>query len=113
MSQVQFEQLVRVIREAIGGRGVIQAASPSTGDVWLVMYDAFSFKCGLDEQYGSFGIILPLGENAAVRSFLGRDISMNADEKSVRESLALVDEYCRFRLPDKYLEAFESSDRAL
>ena len=38
---------------------------------------------------------------------------MNADEKSVRESLALVDEYCRLRLPDKYLEAFESSDRAL
>lgn len=35
--------------------------------------------------------------------FLGREISLNNDEKSIRESLKIIDDYCRLRLPDKFL----------
>jgi hypothetical protein len=74
------------------------------------MYDAFGFKCGLDNRYGSFGIILPVEAGAAVRTFLGRDISMNSDPQSIRDSLELVDEYCRLRLPDKYLKRYDQTN---
>lgn len=107
MDRVNFEQLVRLIREVIGTRGQIQSASPESGDIVFVMYEAFGFKCGLDNRYGSFGMILPVEAGAAVRSFLGRDISLNADEESIRASLAIVDHYCRLRLPDKYLAQYD------
>jgi hypothetical protein len=74
------------------------------------MYDAFGFKCGLDNRYGSFGIILPVEAGAAVRTFLGRDISMNSDPQSIRDSLELVDEYCRLSLPDKYLTRYDQTN---
>lgn len=101
------DQLARFIRDCIGNRGRLHTADSGTGEIVFTMYDAFGFKCRLDSRYGSFGLILPVEAGAAVRTFLGRDISMNSDPESIRESLALVDEYCRLRLPDKYLEHYD------
>ena len=28
------------------------------------------------------------------------------DEKSIKESLQIIDDYCRLRLPDKFLDAY-------
>ncbi|MGH1550605.1 hypothetical protein ACRAWB_16070 [Leifsonia poae] len=102
-------ELARFIRDCIGPRGRVQSADSGSGDIVFTMYDAFGFKCGLDDRYGSFGLILPVEAGGAIRSFLGREISMNSDPQSIRESLQLVDSYCRLRLPDKYLEVFDAA----
>lgn len=41
--------------------------------------------------------------------FLGKECSLNGDEESIRKSLKIIDDYCRMRLPDKYLEAYENA----
>lgn len=64
-------------------------------------------KCSLDDQYGRFGAGLILGDEGGVLTdFLGKTCSLNGDEKSIKESLQIIDDYCRLRLPDKFLDAY-------
>ena len=35
--------------------------------------------------------------------------SLNSDEESIKQSLHIVDDYCRLRLPDKFLEAYDKA----
>ena len=109
MERFTTEELARFVQECIGSRGRLDFFDSGTGDVVFTMYDAFGFKCGLDNRYGSFGLVLPVEAGGTVRSFLGREISINSDPMSIRESLELVNEYCRLRLPDKYLEKYDAT----
>lgn len=104
--RLSLEALVALIRESIGARGRVEAVDSAANEVVFTMYDALGFKCGLDNRYRSFGLVLPVEAGAAIRTFLGRDVSADPDPESIRESLALVDQYCRLRLPDKYLEHY-------
>lgn len=106
---VAIDELATLIRECIGTRGRVHVVDSSAGEVVFTMYDAFGFTCGFNNRYGSFGLLLPVEAGAAIRTFLGREISMNSDPESIRTSLELVDEYCRLRLPDKYLERYEQT----
>lgn len=38
--------------------------------------------------------------------FLGNHCSLNSDRKSIEDSLKIIDDYCRLRLPDKFLDAY-------
>ena len=76
-------------------------------EVKCILYDSFFLKCDINDRYGRFGAGLCFGdiqENTLTR-FLGKSCSLNSDEQSIRESLNIIDEYCRLRLPDKFLEA--------
>lgn len=74
--------------------------------VTCILYDSFWLICSLDDQYGRFGAGLEIGEKGVITDFLGKRCSLNSDEKSIRESLKIIDDYCRLRLPDKYLDAY-------
>ena len=63
----------------------------------------------LDSQYGCFGAGIVMPDGQMLIAPLGKDISLNSDPDSIRKSLKTIDDYCRLRLPDKYLEAFESA----
>lgn len=75
-------------------------------EVTCILYDSFWLICSLDDQYGRFGAGLEIGEKGVITDFLGKRCSLNSDEKSIRESLKIIDDYCRLRLPDKYLDAY-------
>jgi hypothetical protein len=64
----------------------------------------------VDPQTGVFGMILLLPGGAATNSLLGREFSLNNDAQSIQESMALADEYCRLRLPDRFLDIYDSLD---
>ena len=106
-ARLTLDELVVLVRETIGTRGSVHAIDSGNGELFFTMYDAFGFKCGLDPRYGSFGLVLPVGAGMAISTFLGRRVSMNPDAQSIRESLELVNEYCRLRLPDKYLQQYD------
>ncbi|MDJ0338445.1 hypothetical protein [Cryobacterium sp. PH31-O1] len=73
-----------------------------------VLYDSFLFSCGFDEQRMMFGASIWIGSEGAIGSFMGRSPSMRTDRDSILESLQLVDEYCRLRLPEKFLTVFDA-----
>lgn len=79
-------------------------------EVACILYNAFLFKCNLDDRYGRFGAEIVFGiQEATITEFLGKRCSLNSDEKSIRDSLQIVDDYCRLRLPDKFLEAYNKA----
>lgn len=51
------------------------------------------------------GLVL-VSKSISLRSLLGRRCSLNSDEESIKKSLQIIDEYCRLRLPDKFLDAY-------
>ncbi|MDJ0338436.1 hypothetical protein [Cryobacterium sp. PH31-O1] len=74
-----------------------------------VLYDSFLFSCGFDDQRMMFGASIRLSPEGGIGSFMGRRPSMRTDRDSLAESLRLVDEYCRLRLPEKFLTVFDAA----
>lgn len=86
--------------------GVIQKKK----EVGCMLYDSFLFTCNVNDRYGSFGCGIVLQNDAvAITDFLGKRTSHNNDEHSIKESLKMVDDYCRLRLPDKFLKAYDEA----
>lgn len=81
--------------------------APNVGKVACILYDSFWLECRLDDQHNRFnaGIILE-NEEGILTNFLGKQCLPNSDEESIKQSLQIVDDYCRLRLPDKFLEAY-------
>lgn len=42
-------------------------------------------------------------------TFFGEDLSLNSDRESILANLRMIDEWCRLRLPDKFLERYEAA----
>ena len=99
-------ELNGVIRESLSYKAKIMYINSAKREVVFIMYDSFMFKCQLDERCHSFGCGLQFSDGTISKNFLGRDISFKSDEKSIRKSLQIIDDYCRLRLPDKFLEAY-------
>ena len=78
--------------------------------VSCVLYDTFVFTCGLNGEHGTFtgGIEYEPGRYLTV--LLNQRLSFNTDRDSVLRNLAIVDDYCRLRLPDKFLLSFRTTD---
>lgn len=109
INRLDLRALTELIQESFSGFVDVQSVSPTAGLVDFVAYDAVAFRASVDLQTGVFGLILLLPGGMAVDRVLGREFSLNNDEKSIRESLALADQYCRLRLPESYLRALEHS----
>lgn len=76
-------------------------------EVNAILYDSFFLKCNIDDRYGRFGAGICFGEQEyTITEFLGQRCSLNSDAESIKHSLQIIDEYCRLRLPDKFLDAY-------
>jgi hypothetical protein len=73
------------------------------------LYESFAFMCGLVGDHGEFGAGIESPSGGYFTNFLGRRLSLNSDRESILESLRIVDEWCRLRLPDKFLERYEAA----
>ena len=47
-----------------------------------------------------------MGKEGVITEFLGKRCSLNSDVQSIKKSLQIIDDYCRLRLPDKFLDAY-------
>ncbi|MDJ0338437.1 hypothetical protein [Cryobacterium sp. PH31-O1] len=74
-----------------------------------VLYDSFLIRCGYDEQKPMFGASICVSPQSGSRGFLGRSPSWSTDRDSLVEGLQLIDEYCRLRLPEKFLTVFDAA----
>ena len=73
------------------------------------LYEAFEFKCGIDpDEHNSFHFSIMI-EGFPLDRFFGVSGYNPPTEKNIVEILEAADRYCRLRLPDKYLEAYEEA----
>lgn len=103
---MELKKLYTLIEDFYGYKCNMRGINSKTNEVYCILYDSFLLKCSLDDCYGRFGAGLFIGEDTVITEFLGRRCSLNSDEQSIKESLQIIDEYCRLRLPDKFLKAY-------
>lgn len=104
----EFEDLVR---EFFGYKMTLSWINLEERTLECILYESFHFKLSIGDRYGVFGAAIGIGN--MMYSFskgLGTEISLNSDSNSISSNLAIIDNYCRLRLPDKFLEAFEEAN---
>ena len=103
---MDIDKLYDIIENFFGYKCKMRGIDSHKQEVFCILYDSFWLVCNLDDQYGRFGAGLAIGTRGMITNFLGKRCSLNSDEKSIRESLKIIDDYCRLRLPDKFLDAY-------
>lgn len=102
-----LDNLYIFLRNYFGYKATVLGQWDSKQEIDLILYDTFSITCGFDE-HGSFGATLNLPKDLATTYFLGFDCSLiENNEESIKDALKKIDEYCRFRLPDKFLKEYD------
>jgi len=102
-----LDQLYILLENYFGYKASIKGQSNNRQEIEFILYDSFSITCGLDE-HGSFGARLNLPEIVGTTYFLGFVCSLiENNEESIKDALKKIDEYCRFRLPDKFLKEYD------
>ena len=105
---MELAELYLLVKRFYGYKARMLYEKTSTKEVACVLYDSFLLKCDINDTYGRFGAGIVLGETY-ITNFLGKKCSLNSDEESIRQSLQIVDDYCRLRLPDKFLQAYDEA----
>ena len=75
--------------------------------IQCTLYDSFPFRCGLGGNYGTFEGGIVMSDNTAIFRYFGRRLSINKDAQSILENFKIIENYCRLRLPDKYLVEYD------
>ena len=104
---MDVKELYRLVQEYYGYKADMRSINTETQEVNFFLYDSFSVICSVGDHYGCFGAGIVMPDGQLLTSFLGKECSLNSDSDSICKSLKIIDDYCRMRLPDKYLEAFE------
>lgn len=103
-------ELFNLIEEFFGYKADMQSMDVEKKEITFWLYNSFLIKCCLDERYNSFGAGVVLGnQESTVTEFLGERCSLDNDEDSIKQSLLIIENYCKLRLPDKFLHAFEDA----
>ena len=104
-----LDDLKVIIQKHFRYKAKLSFKDSSKRELHFVLYQAFEVVFSLDERYNSFGAGIIIGTNCIVsHEILGKKISLNSDLKSVTESLRIIDDYCRLRLPDKFLVEYDN-----
>ena len=109
---MEGKKLSRIVKKFFGYKARNVVYDSATKEVSCVLYDSFFFECDTNQRYGMFGAGIWLQENKFILTdFLNERCSLNSDKESIYESLQVVDNYCRTRLPDKFLRAYDKAYR--
>ena len=103
---MNVDELYDLVEDFFGYKAKMRYINSATKEVAWVLYDSFLLKCNLDDQYGRFGAGLEVGKEGVITEFLGKSCSLNSDVESIKKSLQIIDDYCRLRLPDKFLDSY-------
>jgi len=107
---LSVNEFVRLTWSVFDSRVAVLSVSPSIQQVVFLLYDAFAFTASVDESDGSFSVVMVLGESELqLGSFLGHSTTQLVGEAQILEALRTIDVYCRLRLPDAYLVAFDEA----
>lgn len=103
MERLNINELYKLMLDYFGYKLSAPRMNPEKGEIAFILYESFVFKISIDKRYGIFGAALVLGEEFLVLSLFGENIAINNDLKSITMSFEKIDNYCKLRLPDKFL----------
>jgi len=81
--------------------------------VSCMLYESFRLECCLSNSGKKFRARLWVAPCTRIEDFLGKDISEIAESVEVLRSLKTIDDYCRLRLPEKFLKLYDKQSRTI
>jgi len=106
---MESRDFFNLVRDYFGDKVTDEVVVHSTSVYRCTLYESFKFECGLDGEHGEFGGGIEYFPGKFYTNFFGQRLSMNDAPESILADLHIVDEWCRLRLPDKFLERYEAA----
>lgn len=105
--KMDARELYIFIENYYGYKVSMRYINSETMEVGAILYDSFYLKCFLKQEEKIFNAGISYGESEPlITEFLGKKCLTGCDKQSIKASLQIIDDYCRLRLPDKFLEAY-------
>ena len=102
----------KIVKKFFGYKAKNFTFDPETQEVKCLLYDSFFFEFDTNDMYETFcGGIHFQKERFVLTDFLGESCALCGNKETLVESLQYVDDYCRKRLPDKFLKAYDKAYR--
>jgi hypothetical protein len=103
-----LNKLMKIIDNYFGHKAINTTVLINEKSLKYVLYDSFEWLFNLEERYGTFGVSLAMGNGyRGISKLLGKKLSLDNNEDSIKYNLEIIDQYCRLRLPDKFLTVFD------
>lgn len=109
--KLDLYDVYNLLLDYFGNRVGIPAINTKTQDIDCILYDSFVFKCGIEKPRNNFKGGIMLDSDHTITSFFGEKLSLNNDVHSIRTNFVIVDNYCRLRLPNKFLETYDQTQK--
>lgn len=103
------KELYLLIEDYYGYRIRMLGIDSQKKEVFGVLYDSFLLRCDLNDRYERFGAGIEIANGVMQSVFLGKTLSLNNDESSIKKNLDIIDEYCRLRLPEEFLDSYKEA----
>ncbi|GAB3128544.1 hypothetical protein [Glaciibacter psychrotolerans] len=86
------------------------ATEGDEGYAQFLLYNSYAFGFGfMDPPYTSLAFFLIATDRITTTQILGKDLLFTENqEKDVQNAFRVMDEYCRLRLPDKFLQVYDA-----
>lgn len=100
-----LKSLMNIIDRYYGDKSKRVSVSIENKSLQYLLYNSFEVKFQIGERYGEFGAGIIIGNIVLGPEILpGRIIKRDSSEESIINNLKIIDEYCRLRLPEKFLQ---------
>lgn len=109
--QLQPADLVRIIRSQLGWRGHVEMFDSVAETATFTLYDAIVAVAAIERPHGNVGIGVLLEGGVVLRRLFGVEPRTSPDEESIRTTVDDVLRYARARLPETYIQQYESAYR--
>ena len=107
---MKITKLYELIEKYFDKKVRMMSYNQENGFVCGCLYDTIFFKCNLNYEKNEFDAIVYYTQNDYfINKFLGKTCKTIIDEDEIESKLYILDNYCRFRLTDKFLEVFDQA----
>lgn len=103
-----LNQLMRNINDFFGHKAINTTVLIDEKSLKYILYESFDWLFNLEERYGTFGASLAMGNGyIGISKLLGKELSLDNNEESIKYNLEIIDQYCRLRLPNKFIDELD------
>ena len=103
---MNIDKLYDFVRDFYGYKIEMLFINETEKSIGGILYDSFFVMWHIDKSLNEFRAELRYGDSDhVITEFLGRKCVGKLKHKSIQKGLDIIDDYCRLRLPDKFLDA--------
>ena len=102
---MDVKTLRNFVKDFYGYKIDLYSVSYEKNEVGGLLYESFWLKCSCNNEENKFEAGLCYGHfKYMITKLLGNVCTSTIDKEKMEEILKNIDDYCRLRLPDKFLE---------